>query len=75
MYHSKSNNKHYYSFNDIWYYSGGACMSNTQIANIVTIGGISLALVIANLPLIPSLGILAITGISSCYFTEYKNKA
>ena len=45
-------------------------MSNTQIANIVTIGGISLALVIANLPLIPSLGILAITGIGSCYLTE-----
>ena len=45
-------------------------MSNTQIANIVTIGGVSLALVIANFPLIPSLGILAMTGIGSCYFTE-----
>ena len=45
-------------------------MSNTQIANMLTIGGVSLALVIANLPLSPSLGILAFTGIDSCYFTE-----
>ena len=56
-------------------------MSNTQIANMLTIGGVSLALVIANLPLIPSLGILALTGIGSCYFTEcqfhrnFNNKA
>ena len=49
-------------------------MSNTQIANIVTIGGVSLALVIANLPLIPSLGILALTGIGATFLTESLNK-
>ena len=49
-------------------------MSNTQIANIVTIGGVSLALVIANLPLIPSLGILALTGIGATFLTENLNK-
>ena len=70
MYHSKSNNKYYHSLNDIWYYSGGGNLSITQIANIVTIGGISLALVIANLPLIPSLGILALTGIGTSYLSE-----
>ena len=45
-------------------------MSNTKIANITTIGGVSLALVIANLPLIPSLGILALTGIGATFLTE-----
>lgn len=45
-------------------------MSNTKIANILTIGGVSLALVIASLPLIPSLGILALTSIGCCYLTE-----
>ena len=45
-------------------------MSNTQIANIVTIGGVSIALLIAGFDLIPSLVILALTGIGSCYFTE-----
>ena len=49
-------------------------MSNTQIANIVTIGGVSLALVIANLPLIPSLGILTLTGIGATFLTENLNK-
>ena len=70
MYHSKSNNKYYYSFNDIRYYSGGGNLSNTKIANLLTVGGTSLALVIASLPLIPSLGILALTSLACCYLSE-----
>ena len=49
-------------------------MSNTKIGNLITIGGVSLALVIANLPLIPSLGILALTGIGATFLTENLNK-
>ena len=49
-------------------------MSNTQIANIVTIGGVSIALVIAGFDLIPSLGILALTGIGATFLTENLNK-
>ena len=49
-------------------------MSNTKIANLTTIAGVSLALVIANLPLIPSLGILALTGIGATFLSENLNK-
>ena len=49
-------------------------MSNTKIANLTTIVGVSLALVIANLPLIPSLGILALTGIGASFLSENLNK-
>ena len=49
-------------------------MTNTKIANLTTIGSVSLALVIANLPLIPSLGILALTGIGATFLTENLNK-
>ena len=49
-------------------------MSNTKIANLTTLGGVSLALVIANLPFIPWFGILALTGIGATFLSENLNK-
>ena len=42
---------------------------NTVMANVVTIGGIGLCLGIAQLPLIPSIGILAATTAGCAYLT------
>ncbi|MGM9544156.1 MAG: hypothetical protein ACI3T9_04170 [Romboutsia timonensis] len=46
---------------------------NTTIANTVTIGGVGLCLGIAQLPLIASIGIMALTTIVCGYLTiKYK---
>lgn len=42
---------------------------NTTIANVVTIGGVGLCLGIAQLPLIASVGIMALTTVGCGYLT------
>ena len=47
---------------------------NTIIANGATVGGIMLCLVIAQFPLIPTVGILAGTVACCVYLTNKENK-
>lgn len=48
-------------------------VSNTT-ANAITLGGVTAMLIIAGLPLIPSIGILGATTIGCAYLTNKHNK-
>ena len=47
-------------------------ISNTT-ANLITIGGVSAMLLIAGLPLTPSIGILGFTALGCKYLTDKRN--
>lgn len=49
-------------------------MNNTEMANLITIGGVSLALGIAGMPLSISLIILGTTVLGCGYLTDRENK-